>query len=142
MNKQKEIIVKDVYKRIKKYKIILCVTQTFKTKINEIQVLSKMEKLQVFLESKNINGFGCGVYEGYGNNFHIHSLIGINDVISKKDDYIKLFRNFEKGGGINDCFEYDFDYYERGNCWIRYMLKQNLNISLFYTENNGKYWGE
>jgi hypothetical protein len=132
-NKEKELIIKDIYKRIKKYNIVLCGTQTFKSRINEIQVLRRMEKFHNFMKYHNINGFGCRIYEGYGNNFHIHSIIGISDDQCKVDYYIKLFRDYEKGVGINDYFEFDFEYYKKGNCWIRYMLKQNMNVDLFYT---------
>ena len=139
-NKEKEIIIKDIYKRVKKYNIILCGTQTFKSKISEVQVLKRIERFQTFMEYHNITGFGCRVYEGYGNNFHIHSIIGISDNKSELDYYIKLFRDYEKGVGINDYFEYDFEFYKNNNCWIRYILKQNLNVDLFYTNNDCENW--
>ena len=48
-NKEKELIIKNIYKRIKKYNIVLCGTQTFKSRINEIQVLRRMEKFYNFM---------------------------------------------------------------------------------------------
>lgn len=140
INRQKEIIIKDIYKRIKKYNIILCGTQTFKTKISDIQVLKRMENFKTFMEFNKINGFGCRLFEGYGNNYHIHSIIGIVDDKSKLEYYIKLFRDYDKGTGMNDYFEYDFTFYKQGNCWIRYILKQNINVDLFYTNNDSENW--